>query len=141
MANSSENIKNYSITLLCIIASAFIIFLGFYLKNTAESKAIAQKQILTKVEQKVDSVYNDYKSLIDRQIFMQERIEENANSAGVLLNEGSLIFSIRLMESENMMDPAQADMMVIESISEIEKVNPRLADIVTAFNRKYINSR
>ena len=72
---------------------------------------------------------------------MQERIEENANSAGVLLNEGSLIFSIRLMESENMMDPAQADMMVIESISEIEKVNPRLADIVTAFNRKYINSR
>ena len=59
----------------------------------------------------------------------------------MLLNEGSLIFSIRLMESENMMDPAQADMMVIESISEIEKVNPRLADIVTAFNRKYINSR
>tara|TARA_B100000073_G_scaffold225891_1_gene188314 strand:+ start:137 stop:550 length:414 start_codon:yes stop_codon:yes gene_type:complete len=137
MANSSENIKNYSITLLCIIASAFIIFLGFYLKNTAESKAIAQKEILTKV----DSIYDDYKSLIDRQIFMQERIEENANSAGVLLNEGSLIFSIRLMESENMMDPAQADMMVIESISEIEKVNPRLADIVTAFNRKYINSR
>ena len=137
MANSSENIKNYSITLLCIIASAFIIFLGFYLKNTAESKAIAQKEILTKV----DSIYDDYKSLIDRQIFMQERIEENANSAGVLLNEGSLIFSIRLMESENMMDPAQADMMVIESISEIEKVNPRLADIVAAFNRKYINSR
>ena len=95
MANSSENIKNYSITLLCIIASAFIIFLGFYLKTTAENKAIAQKEILTKVEQKVDSVYNDYKSLIDRQIFMQERIEENANSAGVLLNEGSLIFSLR----------------------------------------------
>ena len=141
MANSSENIKNYSITLLCIIASAFIIFLGFYLKNTAESKAIAQKEILTKVEQKVDSVYNDYMSLIDRQILMQERIEENANSVGVLLNEGSLIFSVRLMESENMMNPAQADMMVLESISAIEKVNPRLADIVTAFNRKYINSR
>ena len=76
-------------------------------RTTAENKAIAQKEILTKVEQKVDSVYNDYKSLIDRQIFMQERIEENANSAGVLLNEGSLIFSIRLMESENMMDPAE----------------------------------
>ena len=141
MANSSENIKNYSITLLCIIASAFIIFLGFYLKTTAENKAIAQKEILTKVEQKVDSVYNDYMSLIDRQILMQERIEENANSVGVLLNEGSLIFSVRLMESENMMNPAQADMMVLESISAIEKVNPRLADIVTAFNRKYINSR
>ena len=141
MANSSENIKNYSITLLCIIASAFIIFLGFYLKTTAQNKAIAQKEILTKVEQKVDSVYNDYMSLIDRQILMQERIEENANSVGVLLNEGSLIFSVRLMESENMMNPAQADMMVLESISAIEKVNPRLADIVTAFNRKYINSR
>tara|TARA_Y100000741_G_scaffold110581_1_gene83056 strand:+ start:41 stop:466 length:426 start_codon:yes stop_codon:yes gene_type:complete len=141
MANSSENIKNYSITLLCIIASAFIIFLGFYLKTTAENKLIAQKEVLMKVEEKVDRVYNDYKSLIDRQISMQESIEENANNAGVLFNEGSLIFSVRLMESEDMIDPAQADMMVIESISQIKKVNPRIADIVSTFNRKYINSR
>ena len=141
MANSSENIKNYSITLLCVIVSAFIIFLGFYLKTTAENKLIAQKEVLAKVEEKVDIVYNDYKSLIDRQISMQESIEENANNAGVLLNEGSLIFSVRLMESENMIDPAQADMMVIESISQIKKVNPRIADIVSTFNRKYINSR
>ena len=141
MANSSENIKNYSITLLCVIVSAFIIFLGFYLKTTAENKLIAQKEVLAKVEEKVDIVYNDYKSLIDRQISMQESIEENANNAGVLFNEGSLIFSVRLMESENMIDPAQADMMVIESISQIKKVNPRIADIVSTFNRKYINSR
>ena len=141
MANSSENIKNYSITLLCVIVSAFIIFLGFYLKTTAENKLIAQKEVLVKIEEKVDIVYNDYKSLIDRQISMQESIEENANNAGVLLNEGSLIFSVRLMESENMIDPAQADMMVIESISQIKKVNPRIADIVSTFNRKYINSR
>ena len=141
MANSSENIKNYSITLLCIIVSAFIIFLGFYLKTTAENKLIAQKEVLMKVEEKVDRVYNDYKSLIDRQISMQESIEENANNAGVLFNEGSLIFSVRLMESEDMIDPAQADMMVIESISQIKKVNPRIADIVSTFNRKYINSR
>ena len=94
-----------------------------------------------KVEEKVDRVYNDYKSLIDRQISMQESIEENANNAGVLFNEGSLIFSVRLMESEDMIDPAQADMMVIESISQIKKVNPRIADIVSTFNRKYINSR
>ena len=45
------------------------------------------------------------------------------------------------MESEDMIDPAQADMMVIESISQIKKVNPRIADIVSTFNRKYINSR
>ena len=141
MANSSENIKNYSITLLCVIVSAFIIFLGFYLKTTAENKLIAQKEVLVKIEEKVDIVYNDYKSLIDRQISMQESIEENANNAGVLFNEGSLIFSVRLMESENMIDPAQADMMVIESISQIKKVNPRIADIVSTFNRKYINSR
>ena len=94
-----------------------------------------------KVEEKVDRVYNDYKSLIDRQISMQESIEENANNAGVLFNEGSLIFSVRLMESEDMIDPAQADMMIIESISQIKKVNPRIADIVSTFNRKYINSR
>ena len=141
MANSSENIKNYSIAALCVIASAFIIFLGFYLKSTAENKAIAQKEVLRKVEEKVDRIYDDYKSLIDRQVLMQERIEQNANNAGVLINEGSLIFSVRLMESERMLDPAQADMMVIESISEIKKVNPRVADIVATFNRKYINSR
>ena len=94
-----------------------------------------------KVEEKVDRVYNDYKSLINRQISMQESIEENANNAGVLFNEGSLIFSVRLMESEDMIDPAQADMMIIESISQIKKVNPRIADIVSTFNRKYINSR
>ena len=139
MANSSENIKNYSIAALCVIASAFIIFLGFYLKSTAENKALAQKEVLKKVEEKVDRVYDDYKSLIDRQVLMQERIEENANNAGVLINEGSLIFSVRLMESERMIDAAQADMMVIESISEIKKVNPRVADIVATFNRKYIN--
>ena len=138
MANSSENIKNYSIAALCVIASAFIIFLGFYLKSTAENKALAQKEVLRKVEEKVDRVYDDYKSLIDRQVLMQERIEENANNAGVLINEGSLIFSVRLMESERMIDAAQADMMVIESISEIKKVNPRVADIVATFNRKYI---
>lgn len=141
MANSSENIKNYSIAALCVIASAFIIFLGFYLKSTAENKALAQKEVIRKVEEKVDRVYDDYKSLIDRQVLMQERIEENANNAGVLINEGSLIFSVRLMESERMIDAAQADMMVIESISEIKKVNPRVADIVATFNRKYINSR
>ena len=141
MANSSENTKNYSIAALCVIASAFIIFLGFYLKSTAENKALAQKEVLRKVEEKVDRVYDDYKSLIDRQVLMQERIEENANNAGVLINEGSLIFSVRLMESERMLDAAQADMMVIESISEIKKVNPRVADIVATFNRKYINSR
>ena len=141
MANSSENIKNYSIAALCVIASAFIIFLGFYLKSTAENKALAQKEVLRKVEEKVDRVYDDYKSLIDRQVLMQERIEENANNAGVLINEGSLIFSVRLMESERMIDATQADMMVIESISEIKKVNPRVADIVATFNRKYINSR
>tara|TARA_B100000131_G_scaffold196128_1_gene188533 strand:- start:842 stop:1267 length:426 start_codon:yes stop_codon:yes gene_type:complete len=141
MANSSENIKNYSITLLCVIASAFIIFLGFYLKTTSENKALAQKEVLSKVEEKVDKVYNDYKSLVDRQIMLQERIEENANNAGILFNEGALIFSVRLMESEKMIDPAQADMMVIEAISEIKKANPRIADIVSTINRKYINSR
>ena len=119
MSNNSEKIRNYSITLLCIVATFFLIFYTIYLNN----KIKVQQDLITKVEE----IYDDYKFAIDEQRELQLSIKENAENAGQTFNEMITIFSARLMESENMISESDADLLVMDSISKIKQTNSTLA--------------
>ena len=144
MINSSEKFKNYSIALLCIVASLFLIFYAIYLNN----KIKVQQNLITKLGEiktemslNFNKVYNDYKFAIDEQRELQLSIKENAENAGEAFNGLITIFSARLMESENMISESDADLLVIDSISKIKKTNPTLAELISIINRSWINRR
>ena len=133
MSNNSEKIRNYSITLLCIVATFFLIFYAIFLNN----KIKVQKDLLTKV----DEIYKEYKFTIDEQRELQLSIKENAENAGEAFNSIITIFSARLMESENMISRSDADLLVIDSISKIKQSNQTLAELISIINRNWINKR
>lgn len=144
MSNNSEKIRNYSITLLCIIATFFLIFYAIYLNN----KIKVQQDLITKVEEikteislNFNKVYDDYKFAIDEQRELQLSIKENAENAGQAFNGMITIFSARLMESENMISKSDADLLVIDSISKIKQTNSTLAELISIINRNWINKR
>ena len=144
MSNNSEKIRNYSITLLCIVATFFLIFYAIYLNN----KIKVQQNLITKVEEikteislNFNKVYDDYKFTIDEQRELQLSIKENAENAGQTFNGMITIFSARLMESENMISKSDADLLVIDSISKIKQTNSTLAELISIINRNWINKR
>jgi len=144
MSNNSEKIRNYSITLLCIVATFFLIFYAIYLNN----KIKVQQNLITKVEEikteislNFNKVYDDYKFAIDEQRELQLSIKENAEDAGEAFNGLITIFSARLMENENMISKSDADLLVIDSISKIKQTNPTLAELISIINRNWINRR
>ena len=130
MDNKSEKIRNYSITLLCVVATFFLIFYAIYLNN----KIKAQQDLLTKV-------YDDYKFEIDEKRELQLSIKEKTENVGHVFNGMITMFSARLMESEDMISKSDADLLVIDSISKIKQTNPTLAELISIFNRNFINKR
>ena len=144
MINGSEKIRNYSIAILCIVATFFLIFYAIYLNN----KIKVQQDLITKVEEikteislNFNKVYDDYKFSIDEQRELQLSIKENAENAGQAFNGMITIFSARLMESENMISKSDADLLVIDSISKIKQTNSTLAELISIINRNWINKR
>ena len=144
MINGSEKIRNYSIAILCIVATFFLIFYAIYLNN----KIKVQQDLITKVEEikteislNFNKVYDDYKFAIDEQRELQLSIKENAENAGQAFNGMITIFSARLMESENMISKSDADLLVLDSISKIKQTNSTLAELISIINRNWINKR
>lgn len=144
MINGSEKIRNYSIAILCIVATFFLIFYAIYLNN----KIKVQQDLITKVEEikteislNFNKVYDDYKFTIDEQRELQLSIKENAENAGQAFNGLITIFSARLMESEDMISKSDADLLVIDSISKIKQTNSTLAELISIINRNWINKR
>ena len=144
MDNKSENIRNYSITFLCIVAAFYLIFYTIYLNN----KIKVQQELLTKVDDtktelfmNIDRVYEDYKFYVDEQMTSQANLKKNAEKAVEAFNGIVTIFSARLMESEDMISRGDADLLVIESISKIKKTNQTLAELISIINRNWINRR
>ena len=144
MINNSEKLRNYSIALLCVGATFFLIFCAIYLNN----KIKAQQDLISKVEEiktelslNFNKVYDDYKLAIDEQRALQLSIKENAENAGEAFNGMITIFSARLMESENMISRSDADLLVIDSISKIKQSNQTLAELISIINRNWINKR
>lgn len=144
MSNNSEKIRNYSITLLCIVATFFLIFFAIYLNNkikVQQDLVVKVEDIKTELSLNFNKVYDDYKFAIDEQRELQLSITENAKNAGEAFNGMITIFSARLMESEDMISKSDADLLVIDSISKIKQTNPTLAELISIFNRNFINKR
>ncbi|MDC1338319.1 hypothetical protein N8160_02890 [Pelagibacteraceae bacterium] len=144
MSNNSEKIRNYSITLLCIVATFFLIFYAVYLNNkikVQQDLVVKVEDIKTELSLNFNKVYDDYKFAIDEQRELQLSITENAKNAGEAFNGMITIFSARLMESEDMISKSDADLLVIDSISKIKQTNQTLAELISIINRNWINKR
>jgi len=144
MSNNSEKIRNYSITLLCIVATFFLIFYAIYLNNkikVQQDLVVKVEDIKTELSLNFNKVYDDYKFAIDEQRELQLSIKENAENAGEVFNAMTTIFSARLMESEDMISRLDADLLVIDAISKIKQTNKTIAKLISIFNRNWINKR
>ena len=144
MIKNSEQLRNYSITLLCVVATFFLIFYAIYLNN----KIKVQQDLITKVEEikteislNFNKVYDDYKFAIDEQRELELSFKENVENAGQVFNGIITIFSARIMEDERMISRSDADILVIDSISKIKKSNQTLAELISIINRNWINKR
>tara|TARA_B100000575_G_C23046444_1_gene602348 strand:- start:256 stop:690 length:435 start_codon:yes stop_codon:yes gene_type:complete len=144
MINESEKIRNYSIALLCVAATFFLIFCAIYLNN----KIKAQQDLISKVEEiktelslNFNKVYDDYKFANEEQRKLELSFKEDVENAGQVLNGIITIFSARIMEEERMISKSDADLLVIDSISKIKKSNQTLAELISIINRNWINKR
>ena len=164
--NNSEKIKNYSITLFCVVAIFFLIFYAIYLNN----KIKAQQDLITKFEKttkeitkevtteislsldklslnlnklslNVNKVYDDYKFAMDQQRELQLTIKENAENVGQVINGITTIISARFMEDQDIISQTDADLLVFDNILKIKQSNPSLAELVSLLNKTYIKNR
>ena len=154
-SDTSEKIKNYSIILLCVVVTLFLVFYAIYLNN----KIKVQKDLITKFEEttkeitteislsldklslNVNKVYDDYKFAMDQQRELQLTIKENAENVGQVINGITTIISARFMEDQDMISQTDADLLVVDNILKIKRSNPSLAELVSLLNKTYIQNR
>tara|TARA_Y100000590_G_C14844003_1_gene685060 strand:- start:56 stop:490 length:435 start_codon:yes stop_codon:yes gene_type:complete len=144
MSDSSAKFKNYSVASLCIIACIFLISILYILNNGIKQykeQLVLQSEIQEELILKVSTAYDDYKLYIDTQIAAQQEIVNKANNSSIILSEITSIIGTRFMENERMLNKAEADNIVNDSIIIIKEISPRLGDLVTNINKKYINER
>ena len=144
MSDSSAKFKNYSVASLCIIACIFLISILYILNNGIKQykeQLVLQSEIQEELILKVSTAYDDYKLYIDTQIAAQQEIVNKANNSSIILSEITSIIGTRFMENERMLNKAEADNIVNDSIIIIKEISPRLGDLVSNINKKYINER
>ena len=100
-----------------------------------------QSQVQEEIIQQISTAYEDYKLYIDSQIAAQQEIVIKANNSSVILSEIISIVGARFFENERVLDKGEADKLVNDSILIIENISPRLSDLISNINRKYINER
>ena len=137
MIDRSEQLKNYAIAAVCVVVCVFFISYSFYLIKKVE----AQNKLNEEIMLKVDEVYNDYKLVLAAETDAKMKIFERSEAVTTIINEISLIISTRLLENEDAVGHAEADMMIIDSLKKIQDINPRLAEIVSIINREFIRNR
>jgi len=144
MLDKSEKIKNYSIAIACIVVCIFFVSYIFYLNKKIEVQSKLNKDIIVlnkDIIVKVDQLYEDYKLAVKIQSDAQLALYERSESVAKFINEISLIVSTRFLESEELLRHAEADMIVIDSIRNLQEINPRITNIINILNKKFINSR
>ena len=100
-----------------------------------------QSQVQEEIIQQISTAYEDYKLYIDSQIAAQQEIVNKANNSSVILSEIISIVGARFFENERVLDKGETDKLVNDSILIIENISPRLSDLISNINRKYINER
>ena len=100
-----------------------------------------QSQVQEEIIQQISTAYEDYKLYIDSQIAAQQEIVIKANNSSVILSEIISIVGARFLENEKVLDKGEADKLVNDSILIIENISPRLSNLISNINRKYINER
>ena len=144
MSDSSSKFKNYSIATLCIVACIFLISILYFFNNGImqyKEQLVLQSQVQEEIIQQISTAYEDYKLYIDSQIAAQQEIVIKANNSSVILSEIISIVGARFFENERVLDKGETDKLVNDSILIIENISPRLSNLISNINRKYINER
>ena len=68
MINGSEKLRNYSITLLCVVATFFLIFYAIYLNN----KIKVQQNLITKIEEIKEEIKTEISLNVNKKIKAQQ---------------------------------------------------------------------
>ena len=144
MADHSEKYKNYAIATLCLVSCIFLISILYFINNGIKEykqQILLQSKFQEEINLNISEAYKDYKNLLDKRMIAQQKIVDRAEASSTVLSEISLIVSTRLLEEENMISKAEADILVLDSIREIKNISPRIAEMISIFNKKFINTR
>ena len=144
MTGNSNKFKDYSIATLCIVACIFLISILYWINSGIKQykeQLVLQSKFQDEIVQQISTAYEDYKFYVDTQIAAQQEIIDKANSSSIILTELTSILETRILENEKMLNIAEADSLVNNSIDVLKKISPRLGQLIYNINRKYINER
>ena len=144
MTDNSNKFKDYSIATLCIVACIFLISILYWINSGIKQykeQLVLQSKFQDEIVQQISTAYEDYKFYVDTQIAAQQEIIDKANSSSIILIELTSILGTRFLENEKMLDIAEADSLVNNSIDVLKKISPRFGELIYNINRKYINER
>ena len=144
MADNSNKFKDYSIATLCIVACIFLISILYWINSGIKQykvQLVLQSKFQDEIVQQISTAYEDYKFYVDTQIAAQQEIIDKANSSSIILIELTSILGTRFLENEKMLNIAEADSLVNNSIDVLKKISPRFGELIYNINRKYINER
>lgn len=82
----------------------------------------------------IDNLSSEYLSLLREQAKNQKALLENFNKSNTVLYEAGIAIGSRFMEAEGSMSPTDANRIIIDSISKINKVDERLGTLAKALN-------
>ena len=144
MSEHSNKFKNYTIATLCLVSCIFLISILYFINNGIKEykqQILLQSKFQEEINLNISEAYKDYKNLLDKRMIAQQKIVDKAEVTSNVLSEISVIVSTRLLEEENMISRAEADILVLDSIREIKNISPRIAEMISIFNKKFINTR
>ena len=144
MSEHSNKFKNYTIATLCLVSCIFLISILYFINNGIKEykqQILLQSKFQEEINLNISEAYKDYKNLLDKRMIAQQKIVDRAETSSNVLSEIAVIVSTRLLEEENMISKAEADILVLESIREIKNISPRIAEMISIFNKKFINNR
>ena len=144
MSEHSNKFKNYTIATLCLVSCIFLISILYFINNGIKEykqQILLQSKFQEEINLNISEAYKDYKNLLDKRMIAQQKIVDRAETTSNVLSEIAVIVSTRLLEEENMISKAEADILVLESIREIKYISPKIAEMISIFNKKFINNR
>ena len=144
MSEHSNKFKNYTIATLCLVSCIFLISILYFINNGIKEykqQILLQSKFQEEINLNISEAYKDYKNLLDKRMIAQQKIVARAEASSNVLSEIAVIVSTRLLEEENMISKAEADILVLDSIREIKNISPIIAEMISIFNKKFINTR
>ena len=87
----------------------------------------------------IRTVYLDYKTFVEREAKTQEEVLESANAVSELVTELGVMFGVRWLQAEQIIEPAMANKISQESVNLISKKSQRLGWVLQSVHDKIVS--